>query len=183
MVEEVDTLAAHEARRVSPDGYRPEVCGACGGWVLHIHDYRVRRPRGGGGWPTVIITVRYRCYLCWAIWLVLPGFLARHLWRAWDVVEVATAVTPVTPAAARRVKLPDKTVRRWRDTLLCSALMLVVALVASGGEMQESVGKEVGLVGTRLELVNVQRRQLDAAHPLWELAVLVHRLQPGLRLM
>jgi len=90
---------------------------------------------------------------CGATWRILPLFLARHLWHAWSAVErvagpaAATAIT--APSVARRTQ------ERWRRRLGSSARMLVAILAASVSMRLEAIAMQVGLLGTRGELVDV----------------------------
>jgi hypothetical protein len=166
-------LAAHEARLVDPDSYRPKAC-SCGG-RLHVHDRRERRPRQlvvDGAAVSVVQILVFICSRCAATWRVLPAFLARCLWRTWDVVdrEVNEHRRGSGPA------VPPRTVQRWRARLHTSARVLVQVLAVAGGNLRalaEAVGPDV----SRWELLRKDGRGLAA------LAVLLHRLAPGIRLM
>ena len=50
-------------------------------------DCRERVPRTEFGKLPPITIVRYRCKPCGVSWQIFPLFLARYLWRTWDVVE------------------------------------------------------------------------------------------------
>jgi hypothetical protein len=121
---------------------------------------------------------------------VLPGFLARHLWRAWSTVERAV-LSRDEEAPAQAAPLPAPTVRRWRQRLLSSAAVLVAALgTASDVPAIAAVVEQTGYAATRRELVasfNEQvpsaREPLRAGERLGRLAAIVHRLAPGARLM
>lgn len=185
IVEDVRDLATHERRLAEPDGYRHDHCPCCGGRVLHVHDHPRRKPSGEPGMPLEITLARYICAdpECRATWRMLPAFLARHLWRMWPTVErTVKARAPPPPAPA---PIPRRTARRWRERLASAARQLVVLLATSGGVLLEAIAKEVGLVATRSELVDVHARM--AATPperrLADLAALVHRLERGIRLM
>jgi hypothetical protein len=187
IAEEVRDLPAHHRRLVDPDGYRPRWCLRCGGSVLHVHDYPRRKPIGEPGMPPEIAIVRHICASpeCGATWRTLPAFLARHLWRVWGTVE--RAVSEEEPAAATSSPIPEQTAQRWRARLASAARQLVVLLATSGGALLEAIAKQVGLVATRTELVDVHAR-IVASPPapgrrLADLAALVHRLERGLRLM
>jgi hypothetical protein len=116
---------------------------------------------------------------CLAVWLVLPRFLARHLWRVWEAVAVATEVPNAPPP---RVAVPERTVRRWRGRLLCAALLLVQVL-ATGDALLAELATEVGVHACRLDLVATYVAHCGSSHPLADLAALTHRLSPGVRLM
>jgi hypothetical protein len=147
---------------------------------LHVHDYRERglREEADPEAPATVAVVRYRCVACRAVWRVLPWFLARLLWRSWPVVEAAT-LGPPPPATAPRV--PVRTVQRWCARLATAALLLVEVLRGAGGALPADVA------------ATAPRRQLVAAYAaahavpagarLALLAVIVHRLAPGVRLM
>ena len=181
IVEEVTDCEAHERRRRSPDGYRPEACAQCGHKKLHVHDYRPRRLRGEAGVP-VISVVRYRCPSCRATWQMLPCFVARCLWRGWKVVEAATLGPPPAPTEP---EVPKRTVRRWRGRLACAARLVAQVLAVSGEAALGRLAQRVGLESTRRELVLAYGE--DAGAPVRQrlaaLSALLHRLAPGLRLM
>ena len=181
IVEEVVDREAHERRRADPDGYRPERCFGCGHDRLHIHDYPERKLRGEAGQP-VIQVVRYWCPGCEGTWRMLPLFLARMLWRSWRVVE---AETLGPPRAATEPAVPERTVRRWKGRLAMAALLAAQVLAVSGGAALERIAQQVGLEGTRLELVQSYESQLQPSpgQRLASLAAVLHRLAPGVRLM
>jgi len=187
IVEEVHDLPAHRRRLADPCGYRPPWCLRCGGSVLHVHDYPRRKPVGEPGMPPEIAIVRHICASaeCGATWRILPAFLARHLWRVWKTVERTVEVPDGVTATVAAI--PEQTARRWRARLASAARQLVVLLATSGGALLEAIAKQVGLVATRAELVDVHAR-LAATPPaagrrLADLAALVHRLERGLRLV
>jgi hypothetical protein len=136
--------------------------------------------------PVAVLILQFRCAntACGATWRILPLFLARHLWHAWRAFERSvrpsrvTAPTAPPPIAAR-------TRVRWLSRLSASARVLVAVLATSVGVMLEELAKCVGLSGTRGALVDAYVG-IAAALPseqLSSLAALVHRLEPGLRLM
>ena len=88
IAEEVTDHATHERRICDPDGYRLPFCPRCGKGPLHVHDYRERVLRAELRKPVALI-VRLICVSCEAIWQILPLFIARHLWRTWNVVRNA----------------------------------------------------------------------------------------------
>ena len=155
--------------------YRPAKC-RCGCTRLHIHGLRERHPRqfvvDGEPVPVVTIVV-FICAACGATWRVLPAFLARLLWRTWDVVEREVLDKP-RPRSAPPV--PARTVQRWRSRLAQSARLPVQVLVVAGGELRR-LAERVGLDATRMELLLAWGGSLAA------LVVLLHRLYPGVRLM
>ncbi len=65
------------------------------------------------------------------------------------------------------------------------ARQLVVLLAVSGGVLLEAIAKRAGLLATRSELVDVHASMAEAprGRRLADLAVLVHRLERGIRLM
>jgi hypothetical protein len=159
----------------SPEAYRPEAC-RCGCGRLHLHGLRERHPRqlviGVEPVPVVEIAV-FLCAACGATWRVLPAFLARCLWRTWDVVE-REVTDEARPHTAPPV--PARTVQRWRSRLAQSARLPIQVLVVAGGRLRE-LAERVGLEPTRMELLVASGGSLAA------LAVLLHRLAPGVRLM
>lgn len=190
--EDVHDLDVHERRVCDPDGYRPASCARCGHRGLHVHCYRERRPRGDERMPAVVRIVQYICAGsgCGATWRILPMFLARHLWRAWETVErvvkpteqvVKCADAPTVPT----VPVPERTKRRWRARLVASARVLVVLLASSGGVVLEGLATRVGLDATRGELVaaHAELAGVPGGERLSTLAALVHRLERGIRLM
>ena len=185
IAEDVLDLATHRRRMVDPDGYRPRWCPRCDGSVLHVHDYPRRKPIGEPGMPLEITIVRHICAApeCGATWRILPAFLARHLWRIWTTVERTVSDEP--PLAVAAVPIPETTAQRWRARLAAVAAQLVVLLATSGGALLEAIAKRVGLVATRVVLVDVHARMTETppGRRLADLAVLVHRLERGLRLM
>lgn len=175
IAEAVLSLAMHLQMLLTPWEYRPKAC-RCGCDRLHLHGLRERHPRqlvvNGEPVPVVSILV-FLCADCGATWRVLPAFLARCLWRTWDVVE-REALDKPRPRAAPAV--PRRTVQRWRARLAQSARLPVQVLVVAGGGLRE-LAERVGLTPTRMELLVAIGGSLAA------LAVLLHRLAPGVRLM
>jgi len=178
IVEDVVDLAEHERRLEHPDMYRPAACARCDA-AVHIHDVRPRHLLADPAVSTEVI--RFRCAdreRCGAAWLILPGFLARHLWRSWPVVERAIE-------SPRSSSVPARTRRRWRARLDSAARMLVALLTTAGDELWTALATAVGLDASRRELVS-HYAALTCPAPgarLAELAALLHRLQPGIRLM
>ena len=175
IAETVVNLAMHLQMLLTPWEYRPKAC-RCGCDRLHLHDLRERRPRqlvvDGKTVPVVSIVV-FLCAACGATWRVLPAFLARCLWRTWDVVE-REALDKPRPRSAPPV--PRRTVQRWRARLAQSARLPVQVLVVAGGLLRD-LAERVGLEPTRKELLVASGGSLAA------LSVLLHRLAPGVRLM
>lgn len=179
IAEDVHDLATHEQRLGEPDRYRPPACGHCGG-TLHVHGLRPRLMLSDAQMATEVL--RFRCADrsgCGAVWQIVPAFLARHLWRTWSVVEHTVEAAPPLPA------VPARTRRRWRARLGTCARAVVVALADTGKQAWTAIALAVGLDGRRLGLV---RQYAAATGPavgacLAELAALVHRLTPGMRLM
>lgn len=184
IAEDVLTLEHHE-KLLCTGGYRPQRgCPKCAGH-LHIHDYRnrllVADPASG------ITVVRFLCCSCGATWQVLPALLARHLWRSWHTVERAVEQAPMmaNDSAPRSTLIPGRTRRRWLTRLLASAALLVVTLSTAETPALTTVAGAVGLRGTRRELVDVHTRirAVPAGQKLMQIAALLHRLAPGVRLM
>jgi hypothetical protein len=92
----------------------------------------------------------------------------------------ATSATPPAP-------IPKRTAQRWRARLASQAKQLVVLLAGCCGTVLEAIAKKAGLWATRAELVDVHARMTKTrfapGRRLADLAALVHRLEPGLRLM
>jgi hypothetical protein len=175
IAETVVSLAMHLLMLGKPRTYRPKAC-RCGCDRLHVHDLRERHPRqlvvDGEAVPVVSILV-FLCATCGATWRVLPSFLARCLWRTWDIVEREALAKP-RPHSAPPV--PTRTVQRWRARLDQSARLPVQVLAVAGGALRRLV-ERVGLEPTRRELLVASGGSMVA------LAVLLHRLAPGVRLM
>jgi hypothetical protein len=188
IAEGVADLATHEALVCDPDGYRPPRCPRCGGTTLHVHDYLVRQLRSEGE-CVVVRLIRYICAAadCGATWRMLPAFIARHLWRAWPVVE--RTVIPRPPQEQERPTggpcIAKSTVRRWVARLDSSARQLVALLAASRAELLEEIADRVGLDAVRYALVEVHSAIVgaDIGARLGTLAALTHRLERGIRLM
>jgi hypothetical protein len=130
----------------------------------------------------VVGVVRHECAdeECGAIWMVLPVFVARHLWRSWQMV---TASTVREPPPAQRPSVPLRTRQRWWTRLLSAAVVVVQVLATSSEERLEAVAKVAGLDARRVDLVGVYVAQMATERPLEEIAALVHRLERGVRLM
>ena len=173
--EQVRTLSEHEAMMKNPASYRPAEC-RCGCTRLHLHDRRERKARGTG---SVVIVVIFLCAKCFATWRVLPAFLARCLWRTWDVVAAALAEGEERVA----VPVPARTVQRWHGRMMQAALTATQALAASGEATLRAVALGVGLEASRDALVKAYAAAVKSPSPLAALAALLHRLSPGLRLM
>ena len=174
-----------EHRRLLESGsYRPEGCPHCG-CSLHVLGKRTRKLRDLSGSMTQEVICRYRCRPCGAVWQVLPGFIARHLHRRWDVVQTAIDAVPPKPTSSRpRVPRQSSTVRRWRRRLASSAVVLVLALAAVGASV-EVLLNEVGARCSRAEMVDVLARTdvVGEECKYQALAGWVHRIVPGFRLV
>lgn len=173
--ETVLDLAAHQERMRNPASYRPDRC-VCGSSQLHIHDRCERTPRGTTmGVVTIMV---FLCYRCSATWRVLPAFLARHLWRTWEVVEGVVQKT----RRADEPAVPARTQRRWRARLAQAARIPMQVLVSSGNQALRKVAQTVGLETDRRALVTAYR-EVFGGSLLAPLAALLHRLSPGIRLL
>lgn len=140
---------------------------------MHVHDYRTRKPRGDGDWPPVVTTVRFRCAACRAIWLVLPSFLARHLWRVWTTVGVILG-----SGERRRVSVPWQTRRRWLARADSSGRALR-SILAVAGEALGRIASKLEPDPSRAEVVHA----LGGPERLADIAVLFDRLAPAVRVM
>lgn len=184
IAEEVTDHSTHERRICDPDGYRPPFCPRCGGRRLHVHDYRERVLRAQPGTPVATI-VRLVCVSCEAIWQILPLFIARHLWRTWNVVRHTLmpdhkARLPSEPQHWPRV--PLRTVRRWRQRWLRPALALAQILATFGQTAWAALTTGLPVDASCADLVLAYAREY-VGQPLAGLAALVYRLQPKVRLM
>lgn len=201
IAEEVWSVEEHERRLRTPEGYRPEHCGHCGGQRLHVHDYPLRRPLGLAA-VTLLRVVRFICSdeSCQATWRVLPAFLARHLWWVWSRVASATCsdassdgVAAEAAGAASTAErgevegraVPERTRKRWRERLAASSRQLVTLMASRGLEAVAGVAEAVGLGASRRRLVEQYERALrvSARSRLGALAALIDRLERGVRLM
>ena len=171
---DVMDLASHQRRICDPDGYRPSTCSKCGHGVLHVHDYRSRVLRAELGEPPILKIVRYVCVQCGAVWRVLPRFIARCLWHSWAVVKVATQCRPCQSTTPR---VPKRTVRRWMSRLKASTSQLLSALGGSDEAILRRTAQRAEHKQTRRELA------MACDGDLARLAMWIHRLLPGIRLM
>jgi hypothetical protein len=181
VAEDVSSLDEHRGRICNPDGYRPCECKKCLGKRLHIHDYRERKLRAEAE-AAVARVVRYLCCSCGAVWLVLPSFIARRLWRTWHVVEAHTIGPPPSPSDP---PVPERTQRRWRERLGCAARHAVQVIATSGAVALEHLAGKLGLDATRGDLVFAYAVafEITSTRRLASLAAHLHRLVPGVRLM
>jgi len=129
-------------------------------------------------------TQRVRCAdreHCGAAWQLLPAFLARHLWRRWQVVEQAA----LGPARAPAPATPKQTLRRWTGRLASSAAVLVTVLAQAATCQVARLLRKVRHDDRRLDLVTAYASILEPqpGHRLCALAGLIHRMAPGVRLM
>jgi hypothetical protein len=174
IADDVTTLEEHQRRVADPDAYRPDGCPTCGA-RMHAHDLRERKPIGDPELPPSIAIRRFACSVkeCRAVWRVLPGFLARCLWRAWPTVT-ASLLTDRT----RHVVVPSRTRRRWAERLRsCGRKLARVIGVAS---------ERLGEIVARLDPMPSRGEVVDALGGLGQLAAvtaLVHRVGAGVRVM
>jgi uncharacterized protein DUF6431 len=186
IAEDVTDRGDHDRRVRESDGYRPECCARCGGSVLHVHDYRERKLRAEPGVPIITI-VRHICVRCDAIWQTLPGFIARHLWRTWRVVERAlTATTESTSDTPRRwPTIPARTQQRWEARFHGSARFLIQVLAVAGAMTWSAIAVALSGDATCAELIDAyaESTKTKAGERFASLAALVYRLSPKVRLM
>ena len=169
-------LASHVRRLLSPGLCRPALC-RCGSAGFHVHGRRERHPLQlvVDGQPVLVVTILvFLCTSCSATWRILPAFLPRFLRRSWKVVEEESSPLATPGGAAPRV--PLRTVQRWRARLGQSAQLPVQVLMVAGAALRASA-QQAGLDCSRAELLLAFDGSLGA------LAVLLHRLAPGIRLM
>lgn len=185
IAEDVTELATHDRRLCDPDGYRPPFCPNCGEKTLHVHDYRERLLQAEPGKPVARV-VRHECVGCHAIWQTLPAFIARHLWRSWQVVErVLTGCVPPPGVARRWPPVAGRTRRRWRARWLRPAQYLVQVLATCGEAAWSALAAKLAATATCADLVAAyaDAQATDAGHRLAAVAALVYRLQPRVRLV
>ena len=124
----------------------------------------------------MVTVMVFLCAKCFATWRVLPAFLARCLWRTWEVVEAALS-------DGGRPQVPARTVQRWKSRLAQTARAATQALATSGAPMLRAVAQRVGLDASRGALVKAYAEAIASPSLLAPLGALLHRLSPGLRLM
>jgi len=171
IAETITTHAQHTQALANPDLERPRRCPACDCPRVHVHDRRTRLLDGRGSACVEILIFRCAEPACRVIWRVLPAFLARHLWRAW------ARVVEALDAARTRTSTPSRTRRRWRRRLRERASMLIAVLGQLGPRRAPALAR-LGSESTRGELVVA-----FGLERLAELAALVDRLAPGVRVM
>jgi hypothetical protein len=180
IAEDVIDHATHERRICDPKGYCPPFCPRCGEDWWNVHDYRERVLCAELGKP-VTTTVRLLCVACDAVWQILPLFVARHLWRTWEVVR---RVLMPDPTSDRKEpswpKVPERTARRWKQRWSRPALALTQILAASGPWAALAVRLPVD--ATCAQLVATFAAE-QVGQPLAALAALIYRLQPKVRFM
>jgi hypothetical protein len=182
IAEDVTDHATHERRICDPEGYRLPFCPRCGKGPLHRHDFRERVLRAEAGKPVATI-VRLVCVACEAIWQILPLFMARHLWRTWNVVRYALMPDARPPSDPQQwPKVPPRTVRRWRARWLRPVLALAQILAASGKVIWVALATQLPADATCADLVAAYAHEY-VSQPLASLAALIFRLQPKVRLM
>ncbi len=99
------------------------------------------------------------------------------------VVEAAVVEAAVVEAAVvgerktRRRRIPRRTASRWKSRLRSSARRIVKVLASGSEQHWQLLAETVGQHVSRAQLVEKFRLGLA------ELAALVHRLEPGVRLM
>ncbi len=177
IAEDVTDLAEHE-RRLRGARYRPPACPTCGG-RMHVHDQRSRCLLAHPAVATVIS--RFRCAeeQCRAVWQVVPAFLARHLWRAWETVQ------DVILDDGSESAVPERTQARWRARAASAARKVIATLATAGTAAMDAVIGRAGLRATRCELITVYAALVcsEIEGSLESLAAMVHRLAPGVRVM
>ena len=185
IAEDVLDYSTHKRRICDPDGYRPRRCPRCGGERFHVHDYRERVLRAEPGEP-VTRTVRHVCVFCKAIWQILPLFLARHLWRTWNVVRHVLMPDPQAASLGERQhdwpQVPSRTVRRWRQRWLRPARALAQVLASTAQAAWTALATQLPEDAICADLVSAYARE-HIGSPLAGLAALVHRLEPNVRLL
>lgn len=170
IADEIVTLEEHAAALANPDLVRPRECAACLWSVLHVHERRTRKLDGLGSESTEILI--FRCAQCRVVWRVLPAFLARFLWRAWERIGEGL------DTARERCSTPARTRRRHRRRVRGRATMLVFVLGLLGPARSMPVA--------RLDHDATRRSVIEAFGGLALLAKLaaqIDHLVPGVRVM
>lgn len=171
--EDVRDWADHQRLLCSPDGYRPPACEHCGCTKLHGDGFRERVLVGDP--RRRVLVRRYRCVGCLARWLVLPGFVARHLWRTWRVVEAELTGGPGL--------VPETTGRRWRMAQASDGRVVRHLLATAPRPTWSAVARVVGVTVTRGQVIAAYRKQDGGEECYARLAGALHRLAPGVRMM
>ena len=173
IADEIVTLEQHYAALATPDLIRVKACAACDWPVVHVHDRRTRKLDGLGSATIDILIFRCARPGCRVVWRVLPAFLARHLWRTWERVGAALG-----SGGGKRSRTPTRTRRRWLGRLREPARTMVVVLGRLGPQRPPSVA-ELSLGATRRKVIEA----FGGFARLAELAALIDRLVPGVRVM
>jgi hypothetical protein len=173
LAERMRTLEEHQRALADADQLRPHPCPTCRTGRMHVHEYRIRKPRGDESLPPAITVLRFRCSACTAVWLVLPVFLARHLWRVWTTVGVILGGEP-----RRGVVVPRQTRLRWKERLTTAGRKLT-SVLATAGEPLAVVAVRLGLDPSRKEVVEA----LGGVGHLAAIVALIDRLAPAVRVM
>jgi len=174
IIGEVQDREEHARRMLDPETYRPPPCVRCGR-RLHGHGMRPRKPVG----ETPFDIRRYTCPSCGGAVQVLPGFLARHLWRTWRVVEAVCVPLQRQPA----MTVAPRTRRRWRARAGQAAFYLLQVLSAVRQAALTEQVVRVGLDATRRALLVAFAPLTGVLGACAMLANLLNRLRPGLRVM
>ena len=176
IAEDVLDLAEHQKRLLDPDNYRPEECRNCGCEKTHAHCFRERTLREADpGQPPVIVAIRvFFCRSCGAVFTILPAFIARHLWRAWQTVG---------SVVSGKARAPKRTIARWLSRLQSDASQLVQVFTASvQGAVSDALLRLEPSV--RSVFVTALTPFLGAGSSVFaRLAAWIHRLAAGIRLM
>jgi hypothetical protein len=174
----------HRRRLADPDGYRPDRCPGCNGFLWgHGCRFRILRDQPDRAEEEIR---RFRCPLCRAVWQVLPAFLARYLHRTWGAIQsrLVSAGALERTGGEWRVRSKPTTLHRWLCRLTAVATVLTQALAESGGEVAAVVA-DLGPQCSRGDLVEALPRAglLEKRHKMGQLACWIHRIVPGIRVM
>jgi hypothetical protein len=183
IAEDVLDLDTHRDKLADPDTYRAIIPPQrhCGG-KLHALCYRHRHLRMARGEETSQQTVPVRLFRCSrescrAVFMVLPAFIARHLWRRWSTVE---------SVCTGKLQAPKTTAKRWLGRLGSSATLLVQIFLAQASSLlPPALHSTLAKAAMRFAVVAAfQGAFADQAERSYTLvAAWIHRLQPGIRLM
>jgi hypothetical protein len=187
IAEDVWDSKTHAHALLDPDNYRRYIgpCRACGYEKVHALCFRTRtlRPADPSAQRVVEDVRLFRCPQegCGAVYTVLPAFVARHLWRAWQTVE---------KVCDGREPAPSRTTERWLGRLGSAARQLVQRFKASVLQTLNRIVSQDWVTTlsedlTRWGFIALLQGAGAVAAPraFAQVAAWVHRVEAGVRLM